>query len=1145
MKKIFSILLISVLVLSFFVTVGVIKISAATYSLADFAKPTLVYDQKGTNRSKYSGPLIYPAFRWATSSKIGPSNIWATYLFGDQLIGGTQGSGIGGKLFSINRNTGVEAWNRDFQWYGANSITQDGTFYNCEMNNDTCSAINLNTGSLKWSYPFYSGHGNNQTLIGNDGTVYTTRQQNLVTLPSGCMTKKNTGLYAINPDGTIKWHTDIAVSTDYIHDGRLSLNNNILYMGYSTETDCLAYSNKGKLLALSAVNGSQLWEYNTGDLSTNVEPVIDDNGIIYVGNHGYNLTNLKKLYAINPDGTLKWEKSFGITAEFGFEKMALRNDGILLAAWTHRSSAQYTQTYTIYAIRISDGITLWSRRIDNFYGDILADGSGGYFGLVYDAGNNYSVNYYDTNNVIKWKFSYTNIDPATRYQFGGLSQDERGWLYTGFTRRNSADANNNYIKFAGLVPWTLTPSLGSTGTYQPGNTLNLSVISSMLPSNPLQTGINAVNKVQVIMEDGTKIPLVYSSVNSSGNTVWSATYTLPSTITAGSHSYIVEASAADIQTDIVTHFTAPATGSLNTGLTATGTFIVSLPLSIPTPTLALTSSPGPTYTPTPVPSGNKISLNPAVTYQTMTGWEATDYIGGENAPGLSAYKNLLLDKVVNDYGLNRIRLEIGAGDENNVDYFTQSLNGTLTPVTGHDASWTYVHCYRRNPVNDDADPNHINPNGFNFSALDWRIDNMVTPLRQILQTKGENLIINLNVVSFNVDSNCGSIPSYDTSFRQYNYADEYAEFMLAAFRHMQSKYGFVPNMIEIMLEPDLTLFNGTKMGNALKATQALLSTNGFNPKYVVPSVTNMANVLPYINAIKAVVGETFISQHVQEVSYHRYTGVSDTNLQAIASASVTYKVGASMLEWWNPGNTYQTLYKDLTMGRNTSWQQGTILGIYNVDVTNPANPVINTPDKTKFIRQYTKFIRPGAVRIDAQSTNSNLLPVAFINNGGKYAVVVNTSVGGSFSVDNLAPGTYGIKYTTVSQYDIDLPDQIITAGQNLSTNIPGAGVITVYSKTTVTPTTTSPNTPVPAAFCSSCSLGPSKSLGNANCDSKVDLSDFTLWLTVYRKVLSSQAVTETEKKSVDFNCTAGSTVHTVGLDDYAIWLSTYKLGLGD
>jgi hypothetical protein len=72
--------------------------------------------------------------------------------------------------------------------------------------------------------------------------------------------------------------------------------------------------------------------------------------------------------------------------------------------------------------------------------------------------------------------------------------------------------------------------------------------------------------------------------------------------------------------------------------------------------------------------------------------------------------------------------------------------------------------------------------------------------------------------------------------------------------------------------------------------------------------------------------------------------------------------------------------------------------------------------------------------------------VAFVNTNGKYVVVVNATTSGSFNVQGLPAGTYGIKYTTANQYNIDLSDVNLTAGQSLTTNIPTSGVITVYAK---------------------------------------------------------------------------------------------------
>jgi hypothetical protein len=132
------------------------------------------------------------------------------------------------------------------------------------------------------------------------------------------------------------------------------------------------------------------------------------------------------------------------------------------------------------------------------------------------------------------------------------------------------------------------------------------------------------------------------------------------------------------------------------------------------------------------------------------------------------------------------------------------------------------------------------------------------------------------------------------------------------------------------------------------------------------------------------------------------------------------------------------------VGRNSAWQQAVVSGHFDIDDSDPNNPIVQINDATKFTRQYFKFVRAGAARVEATSNNANLDPLAFINTDGKYVVVVKASGGESFSVQGLPAGTYGIKYTTPSEYDVDLAEQTIGSGEALATAIPESGVLTIH-----------------------------------------------------------------------------------------------------
>lgn len=415
----------------------------------------------------------------------------------------------------------------------------------------------------------------------------------------------------------------------------------------------------------------------------------------------------------------------------------------------------------------------------------------------------------------------------------------------------------------------------------------------------------------------------------------------------------------------------------------------------------------------------------------MGGWEVTDQAAQLFSPAWNNYKNTLLDQAVSDVGINRIRLEIYSGSENPVDYFAQWRAGQITESQYNDLRYQIV--------NDNSDPNTINPNGFKWSQMDHTIDNLVLPLKQRLQARGERLIINLNYVDFEA-----------STFEHKNNPAEYAEFVLATYQHIQSKYGFTPDSWEVILEPENGNWSKEQVAQAIKAAGDSLTAHNFTPIFVAPSVVNAANAPDYIDQIANTPGAM---QYVGEFSYHRYFGASVALLRSISDRAVQYNKTVAMLE--RIGADYLNLHEDLKIGRNSSWQQYTLafVGVpdngaqlYNINDTNVNNPIITMGSRTKFLRQYFKFIRSGAVRIEALTGNFNYNPLAFINTNGKYVVVVKAQTSGSFSISGLPARTYGIKYTTASQYDADLADVTITSGQLLTTSIPATGVITIYGK---------------------------------------------------------------------------------------------------
>ncbi len=255
-----------------------------------------------------------------------------------------------------------------------------------------------------------------------------------------------------------------------------------------------------------------------------------------------------------------------------------------------------------------------------------------------------------------------------------------------------------------------------------------------------------------------------------------------------------------------------------------------------------------------------------------------------------------------------------------------------------------------------------------------------------------------------------------------------------------------------MLEPnDVNGWSPTTIGQVIVATAQRLQAAGFSvPEFVGPSTSNMGAAAPYIDGILAVPGAEAL---IKEFSYHRY-GSSLSDLQAIAQRGIQRGKRTSMLEFWgdfttaNSGAGYRMLHQDLTYGRNSAWQQGVFADAFGCvsQMIRVVNGVPELCPNSKLVRQYSKFVRSGSQRIDSTSQNPAFEPVAFINSSGKYVVVINAEGTGSFSVSGLPAGTYGIVYSTPSEYNVNLSNVTLIAGQSLSTSMPGIGVITIYQK---------------------------------------------------------------------------------------------------
>jgi outer membrane protein assembly factor BamB len=153
-------------------------------------------------------------------------------------------------------------------------VAKDGTIYIATGTTlDTLYAINPN-GTIKWKYKV-SGHYSENLVtpaLGEDGTIYVNSDEE--------------EFYAFYPNGTIKWIT-------YLERGGKS--------SPAINDDGTIFVGGGKNMYAVYPDGTIKWMFPSGS-KISTSPAIDDNGIVYfASNEGY-------LFALYPNnGTMNWK----------------------------------------------------------------------------------------------------------------------------------------------------------------------------------------------------------------------------------------------------------------------------------------------------------------------------------------------------------------------------------------------------------------------------------------------------------------------------------------------------------------------------------------------------------------------------------------------------------------------------------------------------------------------------------------------------------------------------------------------------------------------------------------------------------------------------------------------------------------------
>jgi len=241
-----------------------------------------------------------------------------------------------GKLFAFDPDNGNVKWaftTATGAVRATPAIAADGTIYAVESNTGTVYAVNPN-GTEKWSFPM-AAVVSSPVALGADGTLYV-----------GTVSGATSVLYALNPDGSEKWAAPFSLAAET----RSSVN-------FGADGTVYARDYAGYLYAIDPANGSQIWRSAVMGAGSGSSPVIAADGTIYFGS----FTSPIKLYAVNPDGSLKWESDMGGLSLYGIGATpAIGSDGtVYIGTW------DTSLLGSIFALTPADGSVIWRHQVSS------------------------------------------------------------------------------------------------------------------------------------------------------------------------------------------------------------------------------------------------------------------------------------------------------------------------------------------------------------------------------------------------------------------------------------------------------------------------------------------------------------------------------------------------------------------------------------------------------------------------------------------------------------------------------------------------------------------------------------------------------------------------------------------------------------
>lgn len=231
-----------------------------------------------------------------------------------------------------------------------------------------------------------------------------------------------------------------------------------------------------------------------------------------------------------------------------------------------------------------------------------------------------------------------------------------------------------------------------------------------------------------------------------------------------------------------------------------------------------------------------------------------------------------------------------------------------------------------------------------------------------------------------------------------NHPGERAQQIWASALYLKTNFGINISYAVIYNEPSQA---STILTDDIKALAPRFSAHGLSTELqyaeAVAPQTDWGFITPALS-------DADLWPYVGRISYHNY-GTADPYRTYLRDFGAAKKLTTAQTEMANP--TFDDLFSDLTLAGATYWEVA-----YSANETLVPSEGLTafTPSATYFrLRQLMHYVRPGAVRIGAVSSDPSLHTLAFLQNGNVTAVIENTSsTAQTINLSGLPSGSYGL-----------------------------------------------------------------------------------------------------------------------------------------